>query len=124
MPMLDVYIPDGALSPEAEATLLNRITEIVIGHEGFDPANPLARSATWVFLHRPVCHLYRRGACEGPVLQGHPDGPGGAARREEARGRHRRRHPGDPGSRERRLAARCQPDLGVPHRDPRDPLGR
>ncbi len=54
MPMLDVYIPDGALEPEAEATLINRLTDIVIRHDGLDPADPRARSACWVFLHRPA----------------------------------------------------------------------
>jgi len=52
MPMLDVYITDGALHPGAEAALLNQITEILIRHEGFDPASQVARAASWVFLHR------------------------------------------------------------------------
>jgi phenylpyruvate tautomerase PptA (4-oxalocrotonate tautomerase family) len=54
MPMLDVYIPNGALKPDAEAALLNQICEIVIRHEGLDPADPVTRSVTWAFLHRPV----------------------------------------------------------------------
>lgn len=54
MPMLDVYIPDGALQPGAEAALLNHITEILIRYEGFDPGSQAARSASWVFLHRPA----------------------------------------------------------------------
>ncbi|MFJ8623417.1 hypothetical protein ACIRD3_11295 [Kitasatospora sp. NPDC093550] len=54
MPMLDVHIPEGALRPEAEAALLDRITGILIRHEGFDPADPVARSVSWVFLHRPA----------------------------------------------------------------------
>jgi phenylpyruvate tautomerase PptA (4-oxalocrotonate tautomerase family) len=52
--MLDAYIPDGALQPAREAALINRLTEIVIRHEGFDPADPLTRSVSWVFLHRPA----------------------------------------------------------------------
>ncbi|MGW2220142.1 hypothetical protein ACWCSD_34580 [Nonomuraea sp. NPDC001684] len=54
MPMLDVYIPDGALQPDAEAALLNRITEILIRNEGFDPADPVSRSVSWLWLHRPA----------------------------------------------------------------------
>ncbi|KOT34856.1 hypothetical protein ADK41_25780 [Streptomyces caelestis] len=54
MPMLDVYIPDGALQPDAEAVLLNRITEILVRNEGFDPADPVSRSVSWLWLHRPA----------------------------------------------------------------------
>ncbi|GAA0491250.1 hypothetical protein Ade02nite_22860 [Paractinoplanes deccanensis] len=54
MPMLDVYIPEGALRPDAEAALLDRITEILIRHEGFDPADPVTRSVSWLWLHRPA----------------------------------------------------------------------
>jgi phenylpyruvate tautomerase PptA (4-oxalocrotonate tautomerase family) len=61
MPMLDVYIPDGALQPKDEAALVNQITEILIRHEGFDPADPVARSASWAFLHRPAA-VYVGGA--------------------------------------------------------------
>src|SRR5215469_3907709 len=35
----------------AEAALVNRITEI-LRHEGFDPANAVTRSVSWVFVHR------------------------------------------------------------------------
>jgi phenylpyruvate tautomerase PptA (4-oxalocrotonate tautomerase family) len=52
--MLDVYIPDGALQAGTEAALLNRLTEIVIRYEGFDPADPVVRSVSWLFLHRPA----------------------------------------------------------------------
>jgi phenylpyruvate tautomerase PptA (4-oxalocrotonate tautomerase family) len=53
MPMLDAYIPEGALSDEAEKQLLSRLTDLLIRHEGADPANPVVRSIAWVFLHRP-----------------------------------------------------------------------
>jgi phenylpyruvate tautomerase PptA (4-oxalocrotonate tautomerase family) len=52
--MLDITIPDGALSEEAERALLSRLTDVLLEHEGADPANPVARSVAWVFLHRPV----------------------------------------------------------------------
>jgi phenylpyruvate tautomerase PptA (4-oxalocrotonate tautomerase family) len=53
MPMLDAYIPDGALDPDAERQLLMTLTDILLEHEGADPADPKARSLAWVFLHRP-----------------------------------------------------------------------
>lgn len=61
MPMLDVYIPEGALESEAEAALMNRLTEILIRHDRLDPTDPVARTACWVFLHRPA-GVYVAGA--------------------------------------------------------------
>lgn len=54
MPMLDAYIPEGALAPDAEAELLSNLTDILIRNEGADPTNPAVRSIAWVFLHRPA----------------------------------------------------------------------
>jgi phenylpyruvate tautomerase PptA (4-oxalocrotonate tautomerase family) len=54
MPMLDAFIPDGALSAEAEDELLGNLTDILLRNEGADPAAPRARSAAWVSLHRPA----------------------------------------------------------------------
>jgi phenylpyruvate tautomerase PptA (4-oxalocrotonate tautomerase family) len=54
MPMLDAFIPEGALSAEAEKQLLSNLTDILLRHEGADPSNPAARSIAWVFLHRPA----------------------------------------------------------------------
>jgi phenylpyruvate tautomerase PptA (4-oxalocrotonate tautomerase family) len=53
MPMLDAYIPKGALTGEAEDQLLAELTDILITWEGADPANPRTRAASWVFLHHP-----------------------------------------------------------------------
>jgi phenylpyruvate tautomerase PptA (4-oxalocrotonate tautomerase family) len=53
MPMLDAYIPAGALAPEAEEQLLARLTDLLIKNEGADPTNPQVRSIAWVFVHRP-----------------------------------------------------------------------
>ncbi len=61
MPMLDVYIPEGALSAQAEQKLLAQLTDILLKHEGADPSNPLARAIAWVFLHRPAA-LFVAGA--------------------------------------------------------------
>jgi phenylpyruvate tautomerase PptA (4-oxalocrotonate tautomerase family) len=53
MPMLDAYIPEGALSAEAEKKLLARLTDVLLENEGADPNHETARSIAWVFLHRP-----------------------------------------------------------------------
>ncbi len=53
MPMLDAYIPAGALSPEAEERLLADLTDVLIVNEGADPTNPQVRSIAWLFVHRP-----------------------------------------------------------------------
>ena len=37
MPLLDAYIPAGALTPAAEAQLLSTLTDLLITHEGADP---------------------------------------------------------------------------------------
>ena len=44
--MLDVYVPEGALRPDAEAALLGRLTDILIKHEGFDPTDPVTRAVS------------------------------------------------------------------------------
>ncbi|MHC2253812.1 phenylpyruvate tautomerase PptA (4-oxalocrotonate tautomerase family) [Bradyrhizobium embrapense] len=61
MPMIDVTIPEGALEPDAEARLIKELGDILIGHEGFDPANKVAQGVTVVFLHRPAA-VYVAGA--------------------------------------------------------------
>lgn len=53
MPQLDAYIPAGALTPDAEHGLIARLTDLLIRHEGADPANEIVRSIAWVFVHRP-----------------------------------------------------------------------
>lgn len=54
MPMLDAYIPDGALEPEAERKLIPTLTDTVLRWEGISPENEKARSIGWVFVHRPA----------------------------------------------------------------------
>jgi len=54
MPMLDAYIPAGALSPVAERALMSQLTDLLLRHEGADPSDPRARAIAWVFLHRPA----------------------------------------------------------------------
>jgi phenylpyruvate tautomerase PptA (4-oxalocrotonate tautomerase family) len=59
--MLDVHVPEGALRPDAEAALVRRLTDILITHEGFDPADPATQAVSWAFLHRPAA-VYVGGA--------------------------------------------------------------
>jgi phenylpyruvate tautomerase PptA (4-oxalocrotonate tautomerase family) len=54
MPMLDAYIPNGALDPAAEQRLLAKLTDLLIVNEGADPTNPHVRSIAWLFVHRPA----------------------------------------------------------------------
>lgn len=61
MPMLDAYIPAGALTPEAEERLLADLTDILLTNEGADPTNPQVRSIAWLFVHRPA-EVYVAGA--------------------------------------------------------------
>ena len=57
MPMLDAYIPEGALSPSAESELLATITDLLLEHEGGDPSNERARPLAWVLVHRPQVYV-------------------------------------------------------------------
>jgi phenylpyruvate tautomerase PptA (4-oxalocrotonate tautomerase family) len=54
VPMMDLYVPAGALSPAAEAKLLERLTDVLLRWEGADPRNERARGLAWLFLHRPA----------------------------------------------------------------------
>jgi phenylpyruvate tautomerase PptA (4-oxalocrotonate tautomerase family) len=57
MPMLDAYIPEGALSPSAERELVAKLTDLLLEHEGVDPTNEFARNLAWVFVHRPQVYV-------------------------------------------------------------------
>ena len=57
MPKLDAYIPEGALPPDSERTLMTQLTDILLEEEGADPGNRFARSIGWVTLHRPALQL-------------------------------------------------------------------
>lgn len=58
MPMLDAYIPEGALTEDAERKLLATLTDVLLIHEGADPSNPRARDLAKVWLHRPAAVLH------------------------------------------------------------------
>jgi phenylpyruvate tautomerase PptA (4-oxalocrotonate tautomerase family) len=66
MPMLDAFIPEGALSATAEQELLAKLTDILLLHEGADPTNRAARSLAWVFLHRPAAVFVAGEPAEQP----------------------------------------------------------
>jgi phenylpyruvate tautomerase PptA (4-oxalocrotonate tautomerase family) len=53
MPMLEAYIPEGALTDEAEDKLLSDLTDLLIRHEGADPTSPVVRQLAWVTVVRP-----------------------------------------------------------------------
>jgi phenylpyruvate tautomerase PptA (4-oxalocrotonate tautomerase family) len=61
MPNLDVFIPQDALAADAEQELLSQLTDILLIHEGADPANERVRDIAWVTLHRPAA-VYVGGA--------------------------------------------------------------
>ena len=86
MPMLDAYIPSGALQPHDEERLLSDLTDTLIRHEGADPANPRVRSIAWVFLHRPAEVLVggeRPGAPHYRFVTSVPEGQFDEERRRE-----------------------------------------
>ena len=66
MPMLDAYIPEGALPAATEAQLLRELTDLLLEHEGADPGDPAARSLAWLFLHRPAALLVAGRAQPAP----------------------------------------------------------
>ncbi|WP_429809228.1 tautomerase family protein [Ensifer sp. B1-9] len=77
MPMIDVFIPEGALAAGAEASLMNELTEILIRHEGLDPQNARVRDVSWIFVHRPAA-VYRAGApAAAPIYRVVPSVPEG-----------------------------------------------
>jgi phenylpyruvate tautomerase PptA (4-oxalocrotonate tautomerase family) len=54
MPMLDIYVPEGALTAEVEDGLVAQLTDLLLVHEGADPGNAEAQSIAWVWVHRPA----------------------------------------------------------------------
>ncbi|WP_144127673.1 tautomerase family protein [Catellatospora sichuanensis] len=86
MPMLDVYIPAGAIDPDTERTLMDELTSILLRAEGADPSNAFVRQISWVFLHRP--EVFVGGATPDKphyrVIAGVPEGQlNGAAKKQQ-----------------------------------------
>jgi phenylpyruvate tautomerase PptA (4-oxalocrotonate tautomerase family) len=85
MPMLDAYIPDGALEPGAEERLLAKLTDLLIVNEGADPTNPQVRSIAWLFVHRPAEVFVAGARAQAPryrFVASVPEGQYDAARRQ------------------------------------------
>lgn len=57
MPLLDVTIPDGALDPDSERSLLRTLMDLVLEHEGADPTRAAVQVMAWTYLHRPAALL-------------------------------------------------------------------
>lgn len=85
MPMLDAYIPAGALTQDAESARLAKLTDILIVNEGADPTNPQVRSIAWLFVHRPEAVYVAGAPAEAPryrFVASVPEGQYDAERRE------------------------------------------
>jgi len=54
---LDAYIPKDALPPGSERELVGKLTDLLLKHEGVDPANETGRHLAWVFVHRPEVYV-------------------------------------------------------------------
>lgn len=69
MPMIDAFIPDGALEREAEQELMREVTDLMVGHElrrivdlMDDPAeaqasHERATQIAWAFVHRTETYV-------------------------------------------------------------------
>ncbi|MGH2963780.1 MAG: tautomerase family protein [Solirubrobacterales bacterium] len=68
MPMIDLTIPAGALSPQATAALMERLSTTLINWEGA-PDNERTRSVTWGFVHEIPSQQFFVG---GRALSGRP----------------------------------------------------
>jgi phenylpyruvate tautomerase PptA (4-oxalocrotonate tautomerase family) len=55
--MIDIYVPENALTLPAEQELFRDVTDIVVKHEVGDSRNERARNAAWVFVHRPMIYV-------------------------------------------------------------------
>jgi phenylpyruvate tautomerase PptA (4-oxalocrotonate tautomerase family) len=77
MPMLDAFIPEGALSVDAERQLIAQLTDILLLHEGADPQSPAARSIAWVFVHRPAAVYVAGEPADAPRYRFVPSVPQG-----------------------------------------------
>jgi phenylpyruvate tautomerase PptA (4-oxalocrotonate tautomerase family) len=77
MPMIDIWIPRGALTSDAEGQLVSELTDTLIQHEGLDSYNEAIREVTWVFVHRPE-NVYRASRiADAPIYRITPTVPEG-----------------------------------------------
>jgi hypothetical protein len=57
MPLMDAYIPVGALAETAESALLRTLTDMLLEHEGVDPDHETGRHMAWIWVHRPEVYV-------------------------------------------------------------------
>lgn len=74
MPMCDIYIPTGALEPEAERKLVARVSELLVEHEmrrmadlmddpeAVKTSKERANAIAWMFVHRTETYVAGRPA--------------------------------------------------------------
>jgi phenylpyruvate tautomerase PptA (4-oxalocrotonate tautomerase family) len=75
--MLDVHIPEGALTTEVEDRLVARLTDLLLAHEGVRPDNARARALAWVWVHRPAKVFVAGAAADRPRYKLVPQVPEG-----------------------------------------------
>ncbi|QKV90574.1 hypothetical protein HUT19_01320 [Streptomyces sp. NA02950] len=54
MPMIDLTVPNGTLSRDAKAQLMETLTRTLLKWEGARPGNEAAESIAWTFVHEPT----------------------------------------------------------------------
>lgn len=60
MPMIDLYHPENAFTPDARAVLVEELTALLLEMEGA-PDNPVSRTISWMFLHPLPPHGFNVG---------------------------------------------------------------
>jgi phenylpyruvate tautomerase PptA (4-oxalocrotonate tautomerase family) len=81
MPLLDAYIPEGALSAGAERELQARITDLLLEHEGVDPSSAPPKSPRYRFICQVPEGQYddeRRAAVTAAMTRAVAEAEGGA----------------------------------------------
>lgn len=66
MPMIDLYHPEDAFTPDARAALVEELTALLLEMEGA-PDNPVSRTISWMFLHPLPRASFNIGGKTAPV---------------------------------------------------------
>jgi len=66
MPMIDLYHPENAFTPQAQAALVEELTALLLEMEGA-PDNPVSRTISWMFLHPLPPQSFNIGGKTAPV---------------------------------------------------------
>ena len=51
MPMIDLFMPEGALEPDARAEAVERLTQALLRHEGAPQDNRYVEAMAWTLVH-------------------------------------------------------------------------